>query len=57
MRSKNNFWNNYKNLVDRWGIYINSNDNFEEVAFGQKDEFEVANTTKLDVFMKGVKND
>ena len=56
-RSKANFWNIYKNQVDRWGIYINSNDNFEEVAFGQAEEFEVSNKPKFEVFMQGVKHD
>jgi predicted ABC-type ATPase len=56
-RSKANFWNIYKNQVDRWSIYINSNDNFEEVAFGQAEKYEVSNQPKFDIFMQGVNHD
>lgn len=56
-RSKSNFWNIYKNQVNRWGIYINSNDNFEEVAFGQAHEYEISNLPKFEIFMQEVKND
>ena len=31
-RSKNMFYHTYKNLVDEWSIYYNSNEIFEEVA-------------------------
>lgn len=56
-RSKSNSWHNDKNLVDRWGIYINSNDNFEEVAFGKEDDYEISNTQQFENFMKGVNHD
>jgi predicted ABC-type ATPase len=56
-RSKSNFWESYRNQVDRWGIYVNSNDNFEEVAFGEREEYEVANVPKFENFMRGVKHD
>jgi predicted ABC-type ATPase len=56
-RSKSNFWCRYRNQVDRWGIYVNSNDNFEEVAFGEREEYDVANVPKFENFMRGVKHD
>ena len=56
-RSKSNFWSIYRNQVNRWGIYINSNDNFEEVAFGGAEEYEISNMPKFEVFMQGVNND
>ena len=31
-RSKNMFWNVYKNIADEWIIYYNSNEIFEEIA-------------------------
>jgi predicted ABC-type ATPase len=56
-RSKRNFWGKYKDLVDRWAIYINSNDNFEEVVYAMGNEFEVSNIPKFEYFMNGVDND
>ena len=55
-RSKNNFWCNYKNMVDHWSIYYNSNDSFEEVAYGSADWMEVTNEELLMGFMEGVKS-
>ena len=31
-RSKNNFWNIYKNMVDNWHLIYNSGENFEVIA-------------------------
>lgn len=39
-----NFWHIYRQLADRWFIYNNSQEEFDLVAVGQKEEFTVANT-------------
>ncbi len=53
-RSKKNFWTRYKNLVDEWSIYINTNDNFEEVAFGDLSGYEISNSEMFSCFRAGV---
>ncbi len=38
-RSRDNFWYDYKYLVDSWFLYFNSDDHFTEIAFGRKDDY------------------
>jgi len=40
----------YKNEVDEWSIYYNSNAHFEEVAFGISNEYETLNKELLESF-------
>lgn len=47
-RSKNMFWNSYKNMVDQWAIYYNSNEIFEEIA----DNENIYDTIKYEEFIK-----
>jgi len=47
-RSKNLFFNVYKELVDEWIIYYNSNDIFEEIA----DKNNIFDTLKYSEFVK-----
>ena len=56
-RSKRNFWSKYKNLVDDWSIFTNTNDNFEDVAFGDETGHEVSNSIKFLCFIEGVDHD
>jgi len=56
-RSKKNFWLNYKDLADEWCIFTNTNDSFEEVAFGDSSGHEISNVNKFAVFMQGVQGD
>jgi len=35
-RSKNMFWNIYKDLCDSWSIYYNSDEIFEKIATNDK---------------------
>ncbi len=35
-RGKNNFWNVYKNIVDDWKLYNNTESGFELLAAGEK---------------------
>ena len=47
-RSKNMFWNLYKNIVDEWIIYYNSNEIFEEIA----DKDTIYDNEKYQEFLK-----
>ena len=52
-RSKNNFWNVYRKLVDKWEIFLNSKDEFLPVALGTKKEIELLNEKNFELFMRG----
>ncbi len=47
-RSKNMFWNAYKDIVDEWIIYYNSNEIFEEIA----DKDTIYDNEKYQEFLK-----
>ncbi len=47
-RSKDMFWDIYKNIVDEWIIYYNSNEIFEEIA----DKHSVFDNEKYQAFLK-----
>ena len=49
-RSKNLFWNTYKEMVDEWILYYNSNETFEEIA----DSSIVYDSEKLNEFKKDI---
>ena len=55
-RSKRNFWNTYRNLVDRWSLFYNSVEHFQEVASGERNQFMVTNEDFFDLFMKDLHN-
>lgn len=42
-RSKENFWNNYKNQADKWFLVYNSENKFIEIALGIKNQFSIKN--------------
>jgi len=50
-RSKNMFYNVYKNLVDSWSIYYNSDEIFEKIASNDK----VLDNQKYEMFLKDIK--
>ncbi len=50
MRGKQNFWKTYRNLATRWSLVYNSERNFQEVAFGEKDEFLIADENLFQIF-------
>ncbi len=37
-RGKRNFWSVYKDLVDSWSLFYNTNDGFKKIAAGEKDK-------------------
>ncbi len=52
-RSKNMFWNVYKDLVNEWIIYYNSNEIFEEIA----DKITIYDKEKYQEFIKDIDNE
>lgn len=50
VRGQNNFWNIYKNLTDYWVLIYNSEGNFQEVAFGEKESFWIIDTDLFQLF-------
>ncbi len=55
-RSRDNFWGLYKNLVDSWFLYYNSEDQFLEIAFGRKNEFVITKPDKFVIFESYLEN-
>lgn len=49
-RSTKNFWKLYKNLVNEWSIFYNSNGDFEEIASGEKNDFTIINQNIFELF-------
>lgn len=55
-RSKNNFWNKYKNIVDEWAIFFNGESKFIQVAKSDNLNIEILNETLYNEFIEGIKN-
>lgn len=56
-RSKNLFWQSYRELSDQWILVYNSDDSFEEVAYGVSVEQTVLDQLLFDQFIKGFTHD
>jgi predicted ABC-type ATPase len=54
-RSLKNFWGIYKDSVDEWILVYNSENKFEEVAFGIKNDFSTINIDDFNKFYKKIK--
>ena len=55
-RSKHNFWYIYRDLVDRWNLFYNSVEHFQEVASGEGNSVIVTNETFFELFMRDIRN-
>ena len=55
-RSKHNFWYTYRKLVDRWSLFYNSVEHFQEVASGEGNEVVVVNEIFFELFMQDIRN-
>ena len=53
-RSKNNFWNIYRNIVDKWYLIYNSDLHFIEFAFGQNEDYVVNDDEFFMEFIKDI---
>jgi predicted ABC-type ATPase len=51
-RSIANFWNDYRNVSDRWILYYNDEEAFQEVANRQEGEINVYNEPLFTIFKK-----
>jgi len=55
-RSKHNFWHIYRNLVDRWSLFYNSAEYFQEVASGEGNQVTITNEDFFELFMRDIRN-
>lgn len=55
-RSKHNFWYTYRNLVDRWSLFYNSVEHFQEVASGEGNQVTITNEDFFELFMRDIRN-
>ena len=54
-RSKKNFWNIYKNLVDEWNLFYNGNSQYILVAQYSNNDVEIFNENLYNEFIKDLK--
>jgi predicted ABC-type ATPase len=54
-KSVKNFWA-ATGLADRWKLYYNGDDNYEQIAAGRDDVLEILNDDLYNRFKKGLKN-
>ena len=54
-RSKKNFWNIYKNLVDEWNLFYNGNSEYNLVAQYSNNDVEIFNENLYNEFIKDLK--
>ena len=55
-RSKHNFWCTYRDLVDRWSLFYNSAEHFQEVASGEGNQVTITNEDFFELFMRDIRN-
>jgi predicted ABC-type ATPase len=54
-RGKVNFWNFYRDLVTRWNLIYNSENSFQDIAFGEKSNFLIINEDLFQNFKETAK--
>lgn len=54
-RSKDNFWNIYKDEADLWFLFYNSDAMFPMVALGEKNRYSVTDEEAFGTFLEGIK--
>jgi predicted ABC-type ATPase len=50
-RSKGNFWHVYRKLVDRWYLFYNAGEHFQEVAVGEGTAYELTDERLFELFL------
>jgi len=53
-RSKINFWKIYRTMVNNWKIFLNSKDEFLQVATGEGNEMEIIDEINFSLFKGGI---
>ena len=56
-RSKTNFWNTYRHLVNNWEMFLNSKDEFLQIAAGHNCEIRIINEVGFSIFKEGINDD
>ncbi len=56
-RSKENFWNLYKDMVDEWNLFYNGLSEYTIIAHGEKTSIEIYNEDMYNGFIKDLTND
>ncbi len=56
-RSKVNFWNICRLLVDNWEMFLNSKDEFLQVAIGSGDDLQIINEVGFSMFKEGLEDE
>ena len=56
-RSKENFWNTYKDLVDEWNLFYNGTSEYILVAQSGESKIEIYNENLYNKFIKDLNND
>lgn len=56
-RSKLNFWNLYRYLVDEWQIYYNGDNNIIQICIGNKNKIIIINEDRYNLFKEGLENE
>ena len=54
VRGQNKFWEIYKNLADNWALIYNSENIFQEIAFGEKNDFLIIDENLFKHFKGGL---
>ena len=53
-KSRNKFWNIYKNMADDWVMYFNSTEGVEKVALGIADKYNIENESIFNTFIQSI---
>ncbi len=53
-KSREKFWNTYKNLADDWVMYFNSTEGVEKVALGIEDKYNIENEEIFNTFIESL---
>lgn len=56
-RSRNNFWNKYKEIADSWIVFYNGIEKTELVASGEKSDYNVLDEATFNLLIEGISND
>lgn len=57
VRGKNNFWHLYKNLVEDWKLFNNTESGFELISAGEKSKFDIVNQSLFELFIRDIENE
>ena len=51
-RSKQNFWRIYRHAADNWHLFYNSSQDFQDVAFGSPEGYEILDESLFSIFKR-----